>query len=102
MSQYNIEAIEIRKHDDQIPKDRIISQDKAVGERIKPGEFAKIEFVVSDGPLLVKIPDLRRMEYRQAVIELRQLGLEANVIDEYSDVVSKGVVIRTEPDINAR
>jgi len=29
------------------------------------------------------------MEYRQAVIELRQLGLEANVIDEYSDVVSK-------------
>ncbi|CDG35267.1 serine/threonine protein kinase [Acetivibrio thermocellus BC1] len=101
LSQYNIEAIEIRKHDDQIPKDRIISQDKAVGERIKPGEFAKIEFVVSDGPLLVKIPDLRRMEYRQAVIELRQLGLEANVIDEYSDVVSKGVVIRTEPDINA-
>lgn len=56
---------------------------------------------MSDGPLLVKIPDLRRMEYRQAVIELRQLGLEANVIDEYSDVVSKGVVIRTEPDINA-
>jgi len=55
LSQYNIEAIEIRKHDDQIPKDRIISQDKAVGERIKPGEFAKIEFVVSDGPLLVKI-----------------------------------------------
>jgi len=42
LSQYNIEAIEIRKHDDQIPKDRIISQDKAVGERIKPVNLQRL------------------------------------------------------------
>ncbi len=100
LSQYQIEAVEIRKNHDEIPKDVIISQDKAVGEKIKPGGFAKIEFEVSNGPLLVKIPDLRRMEYRQAELELIQLGLKPEKVDEYNDIVSKGVVIRTEPDIN--
>ncbi|GAE86850.1 Stk1 family PASTA domain-containing Ser/Thr kinase [Acetivibrio straminisolvens] len=100
LSQYDIKAVEIRKNHDDIPKDIIISQDKAVGEKIKPGEFAKIEFEVSNGPLLVKIPDLRRMEYRQAEIELIQLGLKPEKVEEYNDIVSKGVVIRTEPDIN--
>ncbi|HHV29054.1 Stk1 family PASTA domain-containing Ser/Thr kinase [Acetivibrio mesophilus] len=100
LSQYDVRAVDMRKNHDDIPKDVIISQDKAVGEKIKPGEFAQIEFEVSDGPLLVKIPDLRRNEYRQAQTELTQLGLKPNIIEEYNEIVTKGVVIRTEPDIN--
>lgn len=100
LSQFDVQALEIRKNHDEIPKDVIISQDKASGEKIKPGEFAQIEFEVSNGPLLVKIPDLRREEYRQAETELRQLGLKPNIVEEYNETVTKGVVIRTEPDIN--
>lgn len=100
LSQYNIGTIEIRKNDDIVAKDSIISQDKVEGERIKPGGFVEIEFYVSNGPLLIKIPDLRRTDYRQAETKLKQLGLTPEVIDEHSESVTKGVVIKTEPDIN--
>ncbi len=100
LSEYGIDVVENRKHHDDIPKDIIIDQDKAAGERIKPGGYAKIVFQVSDGPLLVKIKDYRRKEYREVQTELEQLGLKAELVDEYNDGIAKGYVIKTEPDIN--
>ncbi|NLP14441.1 MAG: PASTA domain-containing protein, partial [Clostridium sp.] len=100
LSEYGIEVVENRKNHDEIPKDIIIEQDKAEGERIKPGGYTKIVFQVSDGPLLLKIKDYRRREYREVQTELEQLGLEVDLIDEYNDAVIKGLVIKTDPDIN--
>lgn len=100
LSEYGIEVVENRKNHEDIPKDIIIEQDKAAGERIKPGGYAKIVFQVSDGPLLLKIKDYRRREYREVETELVQLGLKTDLIEEYNDDVAKGLVIKTDPDIN--
>ncbi|NMB33852.1 MAG: Stk1 family PASTA domain-containing Ser/Thr kinase [Clostridium sp.] len=100
LSEYEILVEEVRKNDDSIPKDVIIEQDRAEGERIKPGGYARIKFIVSDGPMLLKMKDYRRQEYRKVVTELEQLGLRPSVVDEHNEGVAKGYVIKTEPDIN--
>ncbi|MFZ5989071.1 MAG: Stk1 family PASTA domain-containing Ser/Thr kinase [Bacillota bacterium] len=102
LSQFQIEAKDIRKYDDEVPKDMIISQNRAKGEKLKPGAegYNTIEFYVSEGPLLVKVPDLRRIDSRLAESKIKALGLIPEIIEEYSETVTKGLVIRTEPDIN--
>ncbi|NLD46982.1 MAG: Stk1 family PASTA domain-containing Ser/Thr kinase [Clostridiaceae bacterium] len=102
LAKEKITAKEVRKKDDEYPKDTIISQDKAENEKLKPGAegYNTIEFVVSDGPQMVRITDLRGMDYRMAETKLRNQGLNPETLDEHSETVTAGYVIKTEPDIN--
>ena len=92
----------IIQNNDVYKKDTIINQDKATGERLRRGAvgYNTIEFVVSDGPLFIKVPDLRGHDYRDAQTTLRLLGLESEIQDDYSDTVTTNYVIKTEPDTN--
>ncbi|TYQ15622.1 UNVERIFIED_CONTAM: serine/threonine-protein kinase [Acetivibrio alkalicellulosi] len=96
----NVGVQENRVYDEEIPKDIIVRQNIGVGESIKPGGFVDIIFDVSNGPLLITIPDLRRKDYREAGIELKGLNIETDLATEHSDTVAIGLVIRTEPDRN--
>lgn len=102
LAKEGITAKAILKKDDDFPKDTIISQDKGENERLKPGAegYNTIEFIVSDGPELVRITDLRGMDYRMAVTKLKNQGLEPEIVEEHSETVTSGYVIKTEPDIN--
>lgn len=95
LSQHSITAEEDRVYNDTVEKDIIISQDIAVGNSLKPGSV--ISFTVSDGPHLVEIPDISGDESRVAEQIIVNSGLIPEEVKEHSEVVGKGLVIRTEP-----
>ncbi|HFI0507850.1 TPA: Stk1 family PASTA domain-containing Ser/Thr kinase [Streptococcus suis] len=74
--------------------------------RTKPGartsrrQGSKIDIVVASAAL-VSIPDLNGMDSETAKQELENLGLKVTVKEEYSESVSKGLVIKTNPQANA-
>jgi len=93
-----VTAKEKRVFSDSTPNDFIVSQNVEEGQKLKLGGYNIIEFEVSKGPELVKIPDLKQQDYRTAETGLRKLGLEPSVEEEFSDTVPIGLVIRTEPE----
>lgn len=96
LSKYNITAVDNERiSSDTIEQDIIISQDVAVGNRLKPG--SSIKFRVSDGPELVKIPDIAGQESRVGEQILRDLELIPEEVTEFNETVATGHVIRTEP-----
>ncbi|HFI0148478.1 TPA: Stk1 family PASTA domain-containing Ser/Thr kinase [Streptococcus suis] len=74
--------------------------------RTKPGartsrrQGSKIDIVVASAAL-VSIPDLNGMDSETSKQELENLGLKVTVKEEYSESVSKGLVIKTNPQANA-
>lgn len=86
-----------RKNDEKIEKDEIISQDTPKGTELKQGGYSKVILTVSDGPVYVKWTDLTNSDYRTAEKRIESLGLVPKVIEEFSDDVAVGLVIRTEP-----
>ncbi len=96
LSKYDITAVvTVREYNDTIGQNIIISQDVAVGNRLKPGNT--IGFKVSNGPEMVEIPDVYGEQSRIGIQIITNLELEANQISEYSDTVGTGLIIKTEP-----
>jgi len=88
---------EKRVNDEKVDKDLIISQDVPAGEKLVRGGYSKVVLTVSDGPELVEIEDYSNMDYRAVEKKIEDLGLYPKVVEEYSDDVPVGMVIRTEP-----
>jgi len=83
-------------YDPEVEEGRIISQEPNPKTKVKlPHE---IKVVVSLGDKKIKLPDLTNMEYRQAQIELGRENLKYKVINESSERVPEGVVIRHVPE----
>ena len=96
LSKYEITALDTeRVYDDVIGQDIIMSQDVAVGNKLRPG--SSIKFKVSNGMELVEIPDISGEESRAAEQIIRNLGLEPHKNEEYNETVATGLVIKTEP-----
>jgi serine/threonine-protein kinase len=96
LGKYNITAVEDeKKHSDKVEQGLIISQDTAVGNKLKPG--SSIKFTVSDGPELVQVPDVSNKEARVGEQLIRNENLDYTEEQEFSETVATGVIIRTEP-----
>ncbi|KNY28132.1 Stk1 family PASTA domain-containing Ser/Thr kinase [Pseudobacteroides cellulosolvens] len=89
-----------RKNDKSVEKDIIITQKPKEGTKIKPDPYNPVTFSVSNGPEMVKIPDLSKKTSREAQKILEDYNLIARVEDEFSDVITSGLVVRTEPGID--
>lgn len=61
------------ENSDTVPKGRVISQSPSTGTGFRGDE---IRLVVSKGPELVTIPDVRRLSYEEARQQLMALGLQ--------------------------
>ncbi len=83
--------------EDTVDKGIIMDQSIISGKELILDGFNTIEFTVSKGRELVKIPDQRMREARMAEIELKEKNLEVVIIEEYNDSVPKDLVIRTDP-----
>jgi len=94
----NIDVIEERVFDDNVQKGVIVSQSLTAGQKLKLSEKNSIKFEVSDGPELKKMPDLQNVEGRIAEADLKQLDLKYKIVEEFSDSIATGYVIRTEPE----
>lgn len=93
-------GIEIKEnwvYDDKSKEGTILSQSVEEGKQLKVNG-GKIELSISKGPQLVKVPDLKKMDYRQAESKLSDLGMPTTIEEEYSDSVVVGLVTRTDPE----
>ena len=73
----------------------VVSSSPAAGEALKPG--TKVALVVSKGPELLAVPDVRGRSLGDAEKTLADAGFGAKVTEVFSDTVKKGVVIGQEP-----
>lgn len=78
-----------------IPAGHVIRQDPAAGEEVEQG--TRLSVVISRGPQLVEIPNVRGKPEQQARGALKDLGLDVSVERQYHDKVSQGDVIDQNP-----
>ncbi len=76
----------------------IIAQSPVSGRTVKVNSVVKV--TVSGGPPVIAMPDLTDVEYNMAVEQLTKLGLEVGDTSVFSDTVSEGNVVRTDPARN--
>ena len=88
------------KHSDSVAKDKVISHTPAYGAKVVQG--TKVTVILSLGPEPeVKVMDnLSMMPMEDAKMYLDRMGMKPMVKYEFSDMVSSGSVIRTEPAAN--
>ncbi|MEV0639801.1 Stk1 family PASTA domain-containing Ser/Thr kinase [Streptomyces sp. NPDC050619] len=83
-------------YSDTVKRGTVISTDPAPRTRIRDND--PVALTISDGPETVKVPDLEGRRLDQAKILLKQRGLEPGMVTRaFSDEVTKGAVISTDP-----
>ncbi len=93
-----IVAKDIRVFNYLYEKDIIAEQGVAPGKTMKAGGLSTLEFTVSKGPEMYRLPDFKGKDYREAQIAMEDEGLLiVTVIDEFSSKIETGLVTRTEP-----
>lgn len=88
--------IEGYKSSDIYPENTIITQDPVAQRKVKSGSV--ISVIVSSGTDRVVMPNVANKEYRTALYELRNLGLEPTTEYSHSDTVTSGYVISAMPE----
>jgi beta-lactam-binding protein with PASTA domain/predicted Ser/Thr protein kinase len=87
-----------RLSDDE-PEGTVIDQDPNAGAPIAPG--TTVDLVISGGPFALTVPDVTNRTRDSAVTELEANDFVVTVVEEYSNDVLEGFVIRTEPAGNS-
>jgi serine/threonine-protein kinase len=90
-------GFEVRETRAPSPEDigEVVDQDPNAGEEAEKGSTVTLE--VSNGPGNVRVPAVANLPQRQAIKELNDAGLKANVDRESSDTIRGGLAIRTVP-----
>jgi len=81
-------------------KGTVIDQDPDAGEKV-PKE-TKVKVLLSKGPPLILVPELRDRHLDDAVRSLREVGLEIKVTEERSSTKPNGTVLEQEPEANKK
>ena len=84
----------LRRHSLKVDKGTVLRQLPAKGE-LEWG--SKVHLVISKGPPPVRVPRVEGLATVVALKQLEKAGLKPQQVDVYSDDVSPGVVINTEP-----
>ncbi|MFF1966439.1 Stk1 family PASTA domain-containing Ser/Thr kinase [Streptomyces sp. NPDC058232] len=89
-----------RAYSDDVDRGKVISSDPKSGARIRGNGSVKI--VVSRGPEIVKVPDVRGTGPAEARRGLKKVGLVPGMVTkEFSEDIEQGKVIRTDPGAGA-
>lgn len=89
-----------KEHSAEVEKNRIISQSLEPGTKARTNE--PISLVISLGPEMVQVPDLLYASREDAVKRLEEAGLTAEIREDYSSQVQKGLVISQNPDADSQ
>ncbi|MFI5802839.1 Stk1 family PASTA domain-containing Ser/Thr kinase [Streptomyces sp. NPDC051561] len=85
-----------RKFSDTVTRGTVMDSDPAPGDRIRSN--GSVTLVLSRGPEIVKVPDLKRMPLNRARSTLKDAGLAPGVVTRaFSEDIPLGTVISTEP-----
>jgi serine/threonine-protein kinase len=82
-----------RRYHERIPAGSVVATEPA--RRAPPGETVRL--IVSDGPRPVPVPDVAGRGFEEAQAVLAARGFPAERVEEFSDTVEAGRVIRTDP-----
>ncbi|MBQ0985909.1 Stk1 family PASTA domain-containing Ser/Thr kinase [Streptomyces sp. F63] len=90
--------VEVREgFSDVVERGRVISTDPERGARIR--DTRTVTLLVSRGPDVVEVPDLKGVPLGKAKDRLKELGLVPGVVtDTFHDTVARGAVVRTSPE----
>ena len=89
---FQVEQTRVRS---QVDFDQVLDQDPNPGEQAEEGSTVELE--VSRGPGNVLVPTVRNLPQKQAIDELEERGLRANVDRLSSETIAEGVAVRTVP-----
>ncbi len=96
---YNVEVEYI--YDANYDRNVIVAQDPLMGEKrkvIEGEQLCELKLTVCWGAATCKLPDFAYDDARDAIIELRSLGLIPTEIKEEHEYIGDGYVIRTDPE----
>ena len=88
----------VPQNHETIPENTLITW--KVNDQERPAEApkgSKVDLVVSSGPALRQIPDVRDLSLEDAKARLEGLGLVTATREDFSDTVDKGKLIGTSP-----
>ncbi|WP_326814258.1 Stk1 family PASTA domain-containing Ser/Thr kinase [Streptomyces sp. NBC_01763] len=89
-----------RAYSDNVDRGKVISSDPKSGARIRGNGSVKI--VLSRGPEIVKVPDVRGTGLAEARRALKKVGLVPGMVTkEFSEDIGQGQVIHTDPGAGA-
>lgn len=93
-------GLDVKKVDhaysDTVKRGTVISTDPVAGARIRNND--SVSLTISDGPEIVKVPDLTGYRLDKAQALLKRDGLAPGMVTkDFSDSVPKGFVISTDP-----
>jgi len=86
----------IEVNDDNVPIGFVISQNPMAGKKMGPG--STVDLVISSGPSLIELGDLSKKSVEDATQILEILGLEFEILEEYSTDIEEGLVSGTLPE----
>lgn len=85
-----------KQNSDEIPKNKVLSQNIQDGWIVEVG--SSIEIAISAGGEIVYIDDIEGLTKEEVEQLLKALGLEVEIVEEASDSIAPGAVIRYEAD----
>ena len=96
-SKLNVE-VESEEFNEEVPAGYIISQDPSFIDNYKIKEKTTIKVVVSKGAEIVTVPKVAGMTKEEAIEALEALNLNVEVVEETSDKIEEGIVIKQDPE----
>ena len=97
----DIELVSTDEFNADVEAGKIVSQDPEYVEAYTIKENATINVVVSKGIETAVVRKVTGMTYEEAVAELEAANLKAERVEETSQTVEAGIVIRQEPEADA-
>ncbi|HET7690297.1 MAG TPA: Stk1 family PASTA domain-containing Ser/Thr kinase [Nocardioidaceae bacterium] len=95
LTEMGLDVVVTQAYDEKVPEGRIISQDPPEGATLYKGE--KIEFVVSQGPPLVEVPNVVRSGVEDATETLEAAGFVVDV-QQSDSYIGLGFVFEQSPE----
>lgn len=92
-----INVSEVWQDNDEYDKGIILDQSLPAGTPYRDGKYTNLELTISKGPQVVKVPDVKDRERREAENEISSAGLTAKIVQEHNEDTPTDYVIRTEP-----
>ncbi|MBU3689975.1 MAG: hypothetical protein B7C54_02945 [Acidimicrobiales bacterium mtb01] len=92
ITEYGWDIERVEEFSEDVETGRVIRTEPPAGDSLKSSGV--LTLVVSSGPPPVPLPDLANLDSVSAVTALGNVGLQANVLEEPSEDVVKGLVVR--------
>jgi len=84
------------RHDDRIPRDRVLAQEPEGGSLAKP--YQTIRVVLSRGPREIRVPDLTGLPPRTASLKLGEESLTLGTASWYRDALARAGIVAQDPE----